>query len=486
MAASPLPSITTDIPFRLDRLPWAKWHWMVVIGLGITWILDGLEVTIVGSINPTLASEQGLRFTATQTGLAATAYLIGAVIGALGFGILTDRFGRKRLFLITLAWYLVCTALTAFAWDFWSFALFRALAGMGIGGEYSAVNSAIDELIPSHRRGAADIAINGSWWIGTLIGALVSIPLLDGRFFPPSLGWRFAFALGAVLAIMVLFLRRSLPESPRWLLTHGKHDEAERIVTQIEAEVRKETGGELPPVKHKKITFDTGRRPGFVATIETLVKTYPKRTVLVLALMITQAFLYNAVFFNQGLQLTTFFGVKPGDVGLYIFPFAIGNFLGALVLGHFFDAVGRKKMIAGCYILSGALMVLSIALFLNGALNALTLTILWSVMFFFASAGASAAYLTVSEIFPLETRAAAIAFVYATGTLIGGAVAPPIFGALIGTKQPQMLALAWGIGAALMIAGGLVEIVLGIDAERKSLEEIAAPLTAGGLAEAAA
>jgi MFS family permease len=481
-----LPSITTDIPFRLDRLPWAKWHWMVVIGLGITWILDGLEVTIVGSINPTLASEQGLRFTATQTGLAATAYLIGAVIGALGFGILTDRFGRKRLFLITLAWYLVCTALTAFAWDFWSFALFRALAGMGIGGEYSAVNSAIDELIPSHRRGAADIAINGSWWIGTLIGALVSIPLLDGRFFPPSLGWRFAFALGAVLAIMVLFLRRSLPESPRWLLTHGKHDEAERIVTQIEAEVRKETGGELPPVKHKKITFDTGRRPGFVATIETLVKTYPKRTVLVLALMITQAFLYNAVFFNQGLQLTTFFGVKPGDVGLYIFPFAIGNFLGALVLGHFFDAVGRKKMIAGCYILSGALMVLSIALFLNGALNALTLTILWSVMFFFASAGASAAYLTVSEIFPLETRAAAIAFVYATGTLIGGAVAPPIFGALIGTKQPQMLALAWGIGAALMIAGGLVEIVLGIDAERKSLEEIAAPLTAGGLAEAAA
>jgi MFS family permease len=478
--------IATDIPFRLDRLPWARWHWMVVIGLGITWILDGLEVTIVGSINPTLASKQGLNFTGAETGFAATAYLVGAVIGALAFGYLTDRFGRKRLFLITLAWYLVCTTLTAFAWDFWSFAVFRALAGMGIGGEYSAVNSAIDELIPSHRRGTADIAINGSWWIGTLIGALVSIPLLDGRFFPPSLGWRLAFGFGAVLAIMVLLLRRSLPESPRWLLTHGRHGEAETIVARIEAEVRAETGRELPPVRHKHITFDPARKAGFGATLETMVRTYPRRTVLVLALMITQAFLYNAVFFNQGLQLTTFFGVAPGDVGLYIFPFAIGNFLGALVLGHFFDAVGRKTMIAGCYIVSGLLMVLSVALFLNHALSALSLTVLWSVMFFFASAGASAAYLTASEIFPLEIRAAAIAFVYAIGTLIGGAVAPPIFGALIDTRQPQLLALAWSIGAALMFAGGLVEIALGIDAERKSLEEIAAPLSAGGLAEALA
>jgi MFS family permease len=459
---------------------------MVVIGLGITWVLDGLEVTIVGAINPTLSSAQGLNFTPTQTGLAATAYLIGAVIGALGFGYLTDRFGRKRLFLITLAWYMACTTLTAFAWDFWSFALFRALAGMGIGGEYSAVNSAIDELIPSLRRGTADIAINGSWWIGTLIGALVSIPLLDGRFLSPSLGWRLAFGLGAVLAVMVLFLRRTMPESPRWLLTHGRADEAEAIVAAIEDEVRRETGRELPPVKHKKITFDPSRSAGFLATVETLVTTYPKRTALVLVLMITQAFLYNAVFFNQGLQLTTFFRVAPGDVGLYIFPFAIGNFLGALILGHFFDAVGRKAMIAGCYILSGLLMVLSIFLFLNGALNATTLTLLWSVMFFFASAGASAAYLTVSEIFPLETRATAIAFVYATGTLIGGAVAPPIFGALIGTREPRMLALAWGLGAVLMIVGGLVELVLGVDAEGKSLEEIATPLTAGGPAEAAA
>lgn len=479
--------ITTNIPFRLDRLPWARWHWMVVIGLGITWILDGLEVTIVGSINPTLASKQGLNFTDAQTGLTATAYLLGAVIGSLGFGVLTDRFGRKKLFLITLAWYLVSTVLTAFSWDFTSFAVCRVLAGMGIGGEYSAVNSAIDELIPAARRGVADIAINGSWWIGTLFGALLSIPLLDGRFFSPALGWRFAFGLGAVLALIVLVLRRHLPESPRWLLTHGKGDEAERIVKQIEAEIEHETGERLPPPRDKQITFDPSRKTGIAATVRTMVKTYPKRTILVLSLMITQAFLYNAVFFNQGLQLTTFFHVAKGDVGLYIFPFAIGNFLGALVLGHFFDAVGRKKMISGCYLLSGLLMVLSIVLLLDGRLNALSLTILWSVMFFFASAGASAAYLTVSEIFPLESRAAAIAVVYSVGTLVGGAVAPPIFGALIGTKQPAMLALAWGIGAVLMIAGGLVEIVLGVDAERKSLEDIAAPLTAlDGAAQAAA
>jgi MFS family permease len=477
--------ISTDIPFRLDRLPWARWHWMIVIGLGITWILDGLEVTIVGAINPTLASKNGLNFSDTQTGLAATAYLIGAVAGALLFGYLTDKFGRKKLFLITLVWYLISTTLTAFSWDFWSFAVFRALAGMGIGGEYSAVNSAIDELIPSHRRGTADIAINGSWWLGTLVGALVSIPLLDGRFFPPSTGWRLAFGFGAVLAVAVLFVRKNIPESPRWLLTHGRHEEAEKIVGEIEKEVRKEIGRDLPPPRHKKLTIDPSKSTGFGATIETMLKTYPKRTVLVLVLMITQAFLYNAVFFNQGLQLTTFFGVKPGDVGFYIIPFAISNFLGALILGHFFDVVGRKKMISGCYIVSGVLMVLSIVLFLNHALNATTLTILWAAMFFFASAGASAAYLTVSEVFPLETRATAIAFVYATGTLIGGAVAPPIFGALIGTKQPAMLALAWGIGAVLMIAGGITEIVLGVDAERKSLEEIAAPLTAGQLAEAA-
>jgi MFS family permease len=469
--------ISTDIPFRLDRLPWAKWHWIVVIGLGITWILDGLEVTIVGTIGPTLTSKNGLGLSDVQATAAGSFYLVGACVGALVFGYLTDKLGRKKLFLITLTWYLVSTLLTAFAWDFWSFAMFRMLAGAGIGGEYSAVNSAIDELIPSARRGVADIAINGSWWIGTLIGSLVSIPLLNGRFIPPSLGWRLAFGLGAFLAIAVLAIRRGIPESPRWLLTHGRHDEAEKIVSEIEVEVRRETGHDLPRAPHKQITFDSSKKHGIWDTVITMVKTYPQRTVLVMTLMITQAFLYNAVFFTQGLTLTTFFGVRPGDVGFYIIPFAIGNFLGALVLGHFFDVVGRKIMISGCYIVSGVLLILTTVLFLNHSLTATSIALCWSAMFFFASAGASAAYLTVSEIFPLETRAAAIAVVYAVGTLVGGALAPVIYGHLIATHSREMLARGWIFGAVLMIVGGIVEIILGVDAERKSLEDIAAPLT---------
>jgi MFS family permease len=478
LAANAAGKLTTDIPFRLDRLPWAKWHWVVVIGLGITWILDGLEVTIVGTIGPTLTSKAGLNLSDTQAGLAATTYLIGACVGALVFGWLTDRFGRKKLFMITLVWYLVATVLTAFSWDFFSFALFRMLAGAGIGGEYSAVNSAIDELIPSKRRGVADIAINGSWWIGTLLGSILSIPLLDGKFIPPSLGWRLAFGLGVVLAVAVLFVRNGIPESPRWLLTHGRGDEAEKIVVDIEGQVKEQTGRELPAVGDRKLSFDASlHKSVFFDAVKTMVKTYPKRTVLVLALMITQAFLYNAVFFTQGLTLTTFFKVPAGNVGLYIIPFAIGNFLGALILGHFFDTVGRKIMISGCYIVSGLMLLLTTYLFLHGSLTATTLTVCWSVMFFFASAGASAAYLTVSEIFPLETRAAAIAVVYAVGTLVGGAIAPPIYAHLIGTKQPSAIALGWVIGAVLMMIGGGFEIVLGVDAENKALEDIAAPLT---------
>ncbi|GAC1576280.1 MAG: MFS transporter [Candidatus Elarobacter sp.] len=478
-------NITTNIPFRLDRLPWAKWHWIVVIGLGITWILDGLEVTIVGTIAPTLTSKDGLNLSPEQATGAGSFYLVGACVGALVFGYLTDKLGRKKLFLVTLTWYLVFTVATAFAWDFWSFAIFRMLAGAGIGGEYSAVNSAIDELIPSARRGVADIAINGSWWIGTLIGSLVSIPLLDRHFIAPSLGWRLAFGLGAFLAIAVLGIRRGIPESPRWLLTHGKHDEAEKIVREIERDVERESGRALPSPGTKRLTFDASRRHGMLDTVVTMVRTYPKRTILVMTLMITQAFLYNAVFFTQGLTLTTFFKVAPGDVGFYIIPFAIGNFLGALVLGHFFDVVGRKIMISGCYIVSGLLLVATTMLFLGGSLNATTIALCWSVMFFFASAGASAAYLTVSEIFPLETRATAIAVVYAVGTLVGGAVAPLVYGHLIATKDPQMLALGWIFGAVLMIVGGIVEIFLGVDAERRSLEDIAAPLTQAKASQAA-
>jgi len=470
--------ITTSIPFRLDRLPWARWHWMIVVGLGITWILDGLEVTIVGTIGPTLTSKAGLGLSPQQATAAGSTYLVGACVGALVFGYLTDKLGRRKLFLVTLSWYLACTLLTAFSWNFWSFAIFRMLAGAGIGGEYSAVNSAIDELIPAHRRGVADVAINGSWWIGTLLGSALSIPLLDGRFVAPSLGWRLAFGLGVVLAVGVLFVREGIPESPRWLLTHGRSDEAEAIVAGIEREVDRETPGRLPPQPLRTMTFDASRATGLLQTVRTMAKTYPKRTILVLTLMITQAFLYNAVFFTLGLTLTTFFGVKQGDVGLFTMPFAVGNFLGALVLGHFFDSVGRRAMISGCYIVSGIIMVGATLTFLGGMRSAVGITAFWSAMFFFASAGASAAYLTVSEIFPLETRAAAIALVYAVGTLAGGAVAPVVYGTLIASKDPHMLAAGWFAGAALMIAGGLVEIVLGIDAERKSLEDVAKPLTA--------
>jgi MFS family permease len=470
--------ITTNIPFRLDRLPWSRWHWVVVIGLGITWILDGLEVTIVNVIAPTLTSPQGLGLSDTQIGFAATAYLGGACAGALVFGYLTDRFGRKKLFLITLSWYLVSTILTALSPNFAVFALFRALAGMGIGGEYSAVNSAIDELIPATHRGVADIAINGSWWFGTLAGSLLAIPLLDGRFIPPSLGWRLAFAMGALLALAVLLVRRGIPESPRWLLTHGRDAEAERIVGAIEDEVRKETAHELPPPPAKQLVLDPRKhRNLLVAATRTMLRTYPQRTILVVTLMITQAFLYNAVFFTQGLTLTTFFHVAKGEVGLYTIPFAIGNLLGAFALGRFFDTLGRRRMIAGCYFVSGVLLLATTALFVRGALSAATLTAWWSVMFFFASAGASAAYLTVSEIFPLETRAGAIAVVYAVGTLAGGALAPPFYAHLIGSGKPNDLALGWIVGATLMIAGGVVEIVLGVDAENRPLEEIAAPLT---------
>ncbi len=479
-------TLTTNIPFRLDRLPWARWHWLVVVGLGITWILDGLEVTIVGTIGPTLTSHAGLGLSPQQATAAGSAYLVGACAGALVFGYLTDKLGRRKLFLVTLSWYLVCTLLTAFSWDFASFALFRLLAGAGIGGEYSAVNSAIDELIPAHRRGVADIAINGSWWIGTLLGSALSIPLLDGRFVPPSLGWRLAFGLGIVLAVAVLFVRQGIPESPRWLVRHGRGDEAEAIVADIEREIERESGTALPPPGDKTLTFDPARRHGMLDIIRTLVRTYPRRTVLVLVLMITQAFLYNAVFFTLGLTLTTFFGVRPGDVGLFTMPFAVGNFLGALVLGHFFDSVGRRPMIAGCYIASGLIMVAATCAFLGGMRSAVGITVWWSVMFFFASAGASAAYLTVSEIFPLETRAGAIAVVYAVGTLTGGAIAPLVYGVLIASKDPHVLAAGWIGGAALMIAGGLVEIVLGVDAERRPLEEIALPLGAARQNAAAA
>jgi MFS family permease len=470
--------ITTDIPARLDRLPWARWHWMIVIGLGTVWILDGLEVTIVGSMSDALADPNtGLGMNSFQVGLAGAVYVAGACLGALFFGQLTDRLGRKKLFLITLAVYTVATVLTAFSMSpLWYFGA-RFLTGAGIGGEYAAINSAIDELIPAKYRGRVDVAINGSFWVGAAGGALLTIPLLDPTVIDQSIGWRLAFGLGAILAVGILLVRRNVPESPRWLFIHGREEEGDAIVRDIERTVSEESGRELPDVS-ESITIRQRKSIGIGLIARTVFTLYPKRTILCFSLFVGQAFLYNAFFFTYGDTLTTFMDVK--QTGYYIAVFAVSNFLGALLLSPLFDSIGRVKMIAGTYILSGVL--LGAAGFVLGDLTAVTLTIFGAVIFFFASAGASAAYLTASEIFPMETRALCIAFFYAIGTAVGGISGPLLFGALIenasASKDITGIAIGYYIGAALMIAGGLVEVFLGVKAEGQSLEDIAAPLTA--------
>jgi MFS family permease len=482
--------ITTDIPARLDRLPWARWHWMVVIGLGTVWILDGLEVTIVGSMSEALKpANTGLGLSSSDIGLAGAVYVAGACLGALLFGQLTDRFGRKKLFLLTLGVYIFATVLTAFSpTPLWYFVA-RFITGMGIGGEYAAINSAIDELIPKKYRGRVDVAINGSFWIGAAIGSLLTIPLLDPKVLDPALGWRLAFGLGAVLAIGILVVRRHVPESPRWLFIHGREEEGEQIVKDIEHTVHEESGRELPTVGDDPITIRQRRTISIPEIAKTVFTLYPKRTILCFALFVGQAFLYNAFFFTYGDSLTTFFGVK--QTGWYIAVFAVSNFAGALLLSPLFDSIGRVRMIAGTYILSGVL--LAIAGFSLGGLSAVTLTVFGVVIFFFASAGASAAYLTASEVFPLETRALCIAFFYAIGTAAGGISGPLLFGKLIdnasASKDISGLAVGYFLGAALMVLGGLAEAFLGVKAEGQSLESIAQPLTAeeaheGGNAEA--
>jgi MFS family permease len=470
--------ITTDIPARMDRLPWARWHWLVVIGLGTVWILDGLEVTIVGSMSDALKPEStGLGMSSTDIGVAGAVYVAGACVGALFFGQLTDRFGRKKLFLITLGVYTVATVLTAFSMNpMWYFGA-RFLTGAGIGGEYAAINSAIDELIPAKYRGRVDIAINGSFWIGAAGGALLTIPLLDPTVIDQAIGWRLAFGLGAILAVGILLVRRNVPESPRWLFIHGREDEGEEIVRDIEKTVVDETGKDLPTVSDT-ITIRQRRTISIPEIAKTVFTLYPKRTVLCFSLFVGQAFLYNAFFFTYGDTLSTFFDVK--QTGYYIAVFALSNFAGALLLSPLFDRIGRVKMIAGTYILSGVL--LAGAGVVLGDLTAVSLTVFGAVIFFFASAGASAAYLTASEVFPMETRALCIAFFYAIGTAVGGISGPLLFGKLIDNasadKDITAIAIGYFIGAALMVAGGIIEIVLGVKAEGQSLENIAKPLTA--------
>ncbi len=467
--------VQTDVPARLDRLPWSRFHRLVVIALGITWILDGLEVTLAGSVAAALQTSPRLQLTAEQVGLTGSAYLAGAVLGALFFGHLTDRLGRKRLFNVTLGVYLVATAATAFSWDFTSFMLFRFLTGAGIGGEYAAINSAIQELIPARLRGRIDLAINGSFWVGAAMGALLSVWLLDPEVLGPDMGWRVAFGSGAVLGLVILYLRRFLPESPRWLMLHGRPREAEQVIEEIEARIAAD-GKVLEPVKATLVLGET-HKTTMLSVARTLLRAYPGRTTLGIVLMAAQAFVYNAIFFTYALILSRFYGVPAEKVGLYILPFAIGNFLGPLLLGPLFDSWGRRQMIVTTYALSGVLLALTGWMFHAGHLDATTQTAMWSVVFFFASAAASSAYLTVGECFPLEIRALTIALFYAFGTLFGGVGGPWMFGVLIeGGSSGEIM---WGylLGAALMIAASLVTLKLGIAAERKPLEEIAPPLS---------
>jgi MFS family permease len=467
--------VKTDVPARMDRLPWGRWHWKVVIALGITWIIDGLEVTLVGAIGGVLTHKDTLHFTEGQVGLLGTAYLVGAVLGALFFGYLTDRLGRKKLFTVTLGVYLVAAFCTSFSWDFWSFAVFRFFTGAGIGGEYSAINSAIDELIPARVRGRVDLAINGSYWIGAAAGSLSTLVLLDPRFFPVDLGWRIGFGIGATLGLIIIFYRNHVPESPRWLVTHGHQDEANRVVQDIEDHFEKE-GRPLEPV-HETITLRPRNDVGFGLIARTMVRTYPGRSLLGLTLMVSQAFLYNAIFFTYALVLTKFYGVPSDRTGLYLLPFAVGNFFGPVLLGPLFDSVGRKAMISATYSVSAVLLALTGWLFAHGHLSATSQTILWTVIFFFASAAASSAYLTVSEVFPLEMRGLAIALFYALGTTIGGTIAPWLFGKLIESGSRFHLFYGYLFASSLLAVAVVVTLVFGVKAEGASLESVADPLS---------
>ncbi len=470
-------TIRTKIPARMDRLPWSRFHWSIIIGLGTVWILDGLEVTIVGAISGQLAKHgSGLSIAASDvSGLAGSLYVAGACAGALVFGQLTDRFGRKKLFMITLGVYLLGTCLTAFSFSATWFFACRCLTGFGIGGEYSAINSAIDELIPAKQRGRVDISINGSYWAGSAIGGLVALYALNDL--AVNVGWRACFGLGAVLALLILLVRRNVPESPRWLFIHGREEEAEQIVNGIEQQIESEIGHKLPEPEDTMTVRQRTTIP-LPLIIRSIVSLYPRRTVLGLGLFVGQAFLYNAMVFNLGGLMSTFFHVSSGNVPYYSIYFAIGNLLGPLLLGPLFDTVGRKIMIGGCYLVSAVLCAVVAFLFVGNVFSGTTFILLLDVAFFFASAGASGAYLTVSEVFPMETRALCIAVFYAIGTGLGGIIGPLLFASLINSGKASQVELAFLIGAVVMAIGGILEFWLGIAAEGQTLENIAKPLTA--------
>ena len=473
-----LAAISTEIPARLERLPWGRFHTLVVMALGITWILDGLEVTLAGSVAGALKDSPALAFNDRDVGIAGSAYLVGAVAGALFFGWLTDRMGRRRLFFLTISVYLTATALTGLSWNGWTFWLFRLLTGAGIGGEYAAINSTIQELVPARYRGATDLMINGSFWVGAALGAAGAIVLLDPRILNPETGWRLCFFIGATLGLVVFLMRMWIPESPRWLVLHGRESEAESVVAGIEARLRA-GGHELAPIgAGKTISLRPRRHTPMAEVFVTLLRTHRQRTLIGLALMTAQAFFYNAIFFTYALVLTKFYAVSSNEVGWYILPFAAGNFLGPVLLGRLFDTAGRRVMIASTYALSGLLLLGCGGLFAAGLLSAVSQTLAWMVIFFFASPAASAAYLTVSETFPIEIRALAIAIFYAIGTGIGGAAAPILFGLLIQSGSRASVFSGYAFGAVLMLGAALAAALGAVRAERKPLEEVARPLSA--------
>jgi MFS family permease len=470
-------TITTQVPARLDRLPWSRFHWRVVVGLGGVWILDGLEVTMVGNVAARLTEPgSGVRISIAQIGVAAAFYIAGACSGALFFGQLTDRFGRKRLFVTTLVIYLAATAATALSFAPWYFFAARFFAGAGIGGEYAAINSAIDELIPARVRGRVDLAINGSFWLGSALGAAGALLFLNTSIFPIGIGWRISFGIGAAFGLAVLVVRRSVPESPRWLFIHGREEKAEKIVRGIEDDVEREMQEPLPEPEGS-LTIRQRKTISLAEIAKVAFTVYPGRAVLGLALFIGQAFMYNGVTFNLGTLLSGFYSVASGMVPVFFIVWALANFAGPVLLGPLFDTVGRKPMISLTYLGSAAVAVVLAGIFVSQFGGVWAFLAVLMVCFFLAGSGASAAYLTVSEIFPMETRALAIAFFYAVGTAIGGITGPLLFADLIESGDRHQAALSFLIGAAVMAIGGVVELVLGVKAEGQKLEDLALPLT---------
>ena len=468
----------TDVPARLDRLPWARFHWLVIFALGITWILDGLEVTLVGSLAGAITNSPRLHMTDAGFGITASAYLAGAVVGSLFFGWLTDRLGRKKLFTITVLVYLAATIASGFSWSFASLTVFRFITGLGIGGEYAAVNATIQELIPARKRGFTDVCINGSYWLGAALGSLGAVVALDHDLIDPEVGWRAAFVIGGLIGLVVLFLRGFIPESPRWLMTHGEPEEASRVVAMLEQRVERETGQPLPPVPGDRLRLRRHRGDWFLPSLRVMARDYRQRTLVGVVLMSAQAFCYNSILFTYALMLGRYYNVPSGEAGWFILPFALGNFAGPLCLGRLFDVLGRRVMISFTYGISGLLMALVGWLFVQGWLDAVQQTVAWTVIFFFASAAAASAYLTVGETFPLEVRAVAISIFFALGTGLGGIAGPVLFGSLIESGSRMDLFGGYLLGAVCMLVAAVTQWVLGVEAAGHSLEAVAPPLGA--------